>query len=144
MFLSSLVKAPQTHRLSSLPKRLFQLAHSPFGLWRSFVFSSIFFQSALVDVPKLNGGALTPGIVYIASETYWALDANRPALPKCVPPPSLFPNLTSDFFIFKPQVPAAGEPASRCRGAAPAVLARLFECLCTPCICLLQALTCTL
>ena len=44
--------------------------NSPFGLWRSFVFSMIFFQSALVLVPKLKGGAFTAGMVYIASDAY--------------------------------------------------------------------------
>lgn len=43
---------------------------SPFGLWRSLVFSMIFFQSSRVDVPKLNGGAFTAGMVYMASDAY--------------------------------------------------------------------------
>lgn len=76
---------------------------SQFGLYRSFVFSIIFFQSARVLVPKLKGGALTSGIVYIASEAY--LDfchANLSSDPKLVPPPSLFPNRTSLFFSCTP------------------------------------------
>lgn len=99
----------------------------------------IFFQSALVLVPKLKGGAFTVGIVYIASDAYCAFcQANLSSEPKCVPPPSLFPNLTSIFFTatsardeesldFRkpPPVPPAPLEAPRFT-VGPAVLALLF------------------